>query len=143
MGEALVWGLIRSGGRTREELMVTCRREERARDLAERLGVATTLSNPEAVKSAPTLVLTVKPQDMETLLGQIQHYLSPQHLVITFAAGIRTSFIERFSPKACRWCGACRTWRSWSTRRCRSSRPARTPGTSTWRGPGSGGPRPA
>ena len=99
MGEALVWGLIRSGGRTREELMVTCRREERARDLAERLGVATTLSNPEAVKSAPTLVLTVKPQDMETLLGQIQHYLSPQHLVITFAAGIRTSFIERFSPK--------------------------------------------
>src|SRR3989449_7155901 len=99
MGEALVWGLIRSGGRTREELMVTCRREERARDLAERLGVATTLSNPEAVKTAPTLVLTVKPQDMEALLGQIQHYLSPQHLVITFAAGIRTSFIERFSPK--------------------------------------------
>src|SRR5439155_5230178 len=78
MGEALVWGLIRSGGRTREELIVTCRREERARDLSERLGVATTLSNPEAVKSAPTLVLTVKPQDMETLLGQIQHYLSPQ-----------------------------------------------------------------
>ena len=99
MGEALVWGLIRSGGRTREELMVTCRREERAQDLAERLGVATTLSNPEAVKSAPTLVLTVKPQDMEMLLGQIQHYLSAQHLVITFAAGIRTSFIERFSPK--------------------------------------------
>ena len=99
MGEALVWGLIRSGGRTREELMMTCRREERARDLTERLGVATTLSNPEAVKAAPTLVLTVKPQDMGTLMEQIQHYLTPQHLVITFAAGIRTSLIERYSPK--------------------------------------------
>src|SRR5947199_611557 len=99
MGEALVWGLIRSGGRTREELMVTCRREERARDLAERLGVATTLSNPEAVQWAGTLVLTVKPQDMETLLGQIGDSLTLDHLVITFAAGIRTSFIERFAPK--------------------------------------------
>src|SRR5881409_3594303 len=99
MGEALVWGLIRSGGRTRGELMVTCRREERAQDLAERLGVATTLSNPEAVRWAPTLVLTVKPQDMKTLMEQIQHYLTPNHLVITFAAGIRTSFVERFGAK--------------------------------------------
>ncbi len=98
MGEALVSGLIRSGGRTRDELMLTCRREERARELAEQLGVATTLSNPEAVRWASTLVLTVKPQDMEALLGQIGDALTDGHLVITFAAGIRTSFIERFAP---------------------------------------------
>ena len=61
MGEALVSGLIRSGGRVRDELMVTCRREERAAELAERLGVATTLSNPDAARWASTLVLTVKP----------------------------------------------------------------------------------
>ncbi|TMK83865.1 MAG: pyrroline-5-carboxylate reductase [Actinobacteria bacterium] len=99
MGEALVSGLIRSGGRATDELMVTCRREERARELADRLGVATTLSNPEAVRWAGTLVLTVKPQDMETLLGQIGDSLTLDHLVITFAAGIRTSFIEGFAPK--------------------------------------------
>jgi pyrroline-5-carboxylate reductase len=98
MGEALVSGLIRSGGRTTDELMVTCRREERATDLAERLGVSTTLSNPDAVRWATTLVLTVKPQDMEALLTQIQDSVTPEHLVITFAAGIRTSFIERFAP---------------------------------------------
>jgi pyrroline-5-carboxylate reductase len=98
MGEALVSGLVRSGGRSREELIVSCRREERAREVTERTGVATTLSNPEAVRWASTLVLTVKPQDMETLLQQISEHVRPEQLVITFAAGIRTSFIDGFVP---------------------------------------------
>jgi pyrroline-5-carboxylate reductase len=95
MGEALVSGLIRSGARKPEELMVTCRREERAREIAERHSVATSLHNPDAVAWADTLVLMVKPQDMETLLGQIAEHVRADQLVITFAAGIRTSFIER------------------------------------------------
>ena len=95
MGEALVSGLIRSGARKPDELMVTCRREERAREISERHGVGTTVSNPEAVAWANTLVLTVKPQDMETLLGQIADHVRAEQLVISFAAGIRTSFIER------------------------------------------------
>ena len=98
MGEALVSGIIRSGGRTRDELMVTCRREERARELADRLEVTTSLSNPDAAAWAGTLVLAVKPQDMEALLEQVRER-SRRHLVISFAAGIRTSFIERFAPE--------------------------------------------
>jgi len=99
MGEALVSGLIRSKGRLPSELMLTCRREERARELAERLGVATTLSNPDAVQWASTLVLTVKPQDMDALLQQITDTVTEQHLVISFAAGIRTSFIDKYTPQ--------------------------------------------
>ncbi|MGQ0668820.1 MAG: pyrroline-5-carboxylate reductase [Actinomycetota bacterium] len=96
MGEALVSGLIRSGGRGTDEIMVTCRREDLARELAERHGVATTLSNPEAVEWAETLVLMVKPQDMEVLLQQIGPVVGTEQLVISFAAGIRTSFVEQF-----------------------------------------------
>lgn len=98
MGEALVSGLLRSGGRGKDEIMITARREERAKELGERLGVTATLSNSEAVKWASTLILTVKPQDMEALLEQISEPLAPEKLVISFAAGIRTSFIERFAP---------------------------------------------
>jgi pyrroline-5-carboxylate reductase len=94
MGEALVSGLIRSGGRTADEIMVTARREERARELADRHGVAATMSNAEAAGWARTLVLTVKPQDMEALLDQVGDAVTADHLVITFAAGIRCSFIE-------------------------------------------------
>jgi len=94
MGEALVAGLIRAGGRSKEEILVTARREERARDLADRHGVTALLDNPEAARSARTLVLTVKPQDMEALLEQLSAAVDADHLVISFAAGIRTSFIE-------------------------------------------------
>ena len=95
MGEALVAGLIRSGGRNPDEIMVTARREERVRELAERNGVAATLSNPEAVQWAETVVLTVKPQDIEALLGQVAEHVTPEHLVVSFAAGVRTSFVEK------------------------------------------------
>jgi pyrroline-5-carboxylate reductase len=94
MGEALVSGLIRAGGRRADEIMVTARREERARELGERHGVQATLSNPEAAGWADTLVLTVKPQDMEGLLEQVAPKVTSEHMVITFAAGIRCSFIE-------------------------------------------------
>jgi len=95
MGEALISGLIRSGGRTADEIVVTARREERVRELAERHGVSATLSNPDAVGRAKALVLMVKPQDMEALLEQIADSVTSDHLVVSFAAGIRTSFVER------------------------------------------------
>jgi pyrroline-5-carboxylate reductase len=94
MGEALVSGLIRSGGRAPDDIVVTARREERVRELAERHGVEATLSNTEATQRARTLVLTVKPQDMDALMDQVGGAVTTDHLVITFAAGIRCSFIE-------------------------------------------------
>jgi pyrroline-5-carboxylate reductase len=98
MGEALVAGLIRSGGRSLDEIMVTCRREERSRELAGKYGVAATLDNAEASRWAEVLVLMCKPQDMEVLLSQIREHVTPRHLVISFAAGIRTSFVEKHLP---------------------------------------------
>src|SRR5712691_9323873 len=98
MGEALISGLIRSGGRGAEEIMVTNRREERARELAGKYGVAATLDNPEAARWADVLVLMAKPQDMEALLSQIREDVGPQDLVISFAAGVRTSFVEKHLP---------------------------------------------
>jgi pyrroline-5-carboxylate reductase len=98
MGEALVSGLIRSGGRTIDEIIVTCRREERARELAGKYGVTATLDNAEATRWANVLVLMAKPQDMEVLLGQIRDHVGEDDLVISFAAGIRTSFVEKHLP---------------------------------------------
>lgn len=94
MGEALISGLIRSKGRIPDEIMATARREERAVELDERYGIQATLSNPEAVGWANTLVLTVKPQDMDALLEQIGGAVGGDHLVISFVAGIRCATIE-------------------------------------------------
>jgi pyrroline-5-carboxylate reductase len=98
MGEALISGLIRSGGRSVDEIMVTCRRDERARELAGKYGVTATLDNAAAVAWAEVLVLMCKPQDMEVLLEQIREHVTTEHLVISFAAGIRTSFAGKHLP---------------------------------------------
>ena len=57
--------------------------------------MATTLDNAEACRFASVLVLMAKPQDFEVLLQQIAEHVTTEHLVVTFAAGIRTSFVEQ------------------------------------------------
>ncbi|GAA0941057.1 pyrroline-5-carboxylate reductase [Nonomuraea longicatena] len=93
MGEALLSGLLRAGFKP-GDIMATARRPERAQSLRETYGVQT-VSNAEAAKSADTLILAVKPQDMATLLGEIAPYVPADRLVITAAAGITTAFVEQ------------------------------------------------
>jgi pyrroline-5-carboxylate reductase len=99
IGEALLAGLLSTGWRKPDEIVVTVRREERAQELAERHGVRATLSNPEAVNGAAMVVIAVKPQDFETLLGEIGGILSPEQTVLSIAAAVPTSAIEeRIAP---------------------------------------------
>ncbi|MEI7777977.1 MAG: pyrroline-5-carboxylate reductase [Actinomycetes bacterium] len=92
MGEALLSGLLRSG-RTPADLLVAERRPDRATELRERYGVDV-VSNLEAATRADTLLLVVKPQDMDALLSEIAGVVTPATLVISLAAGITTAFIE-------------------------------------------------
>ena len=92
MGEALLSGVLRAGRRP-AELLVTARRSERAALLHERYGVQVA-TNAEAAKTAGTLILAVKPQDMGSLLDEIGRHIPAGTLVISMAAGITTSFIE-------------------------------------------------
>jgi pyrroline-5-carboxylate reductase len=96
MGEALLSGVLRAG-RSASDLMVTTRREERAALLRERYGVAVA-TNAEAARTANTLVLAVKPQDMATLLAELRPHVPAGRLVISIAAGITTAFIEDRLP---------------------------------------------
>ena len=93
MGEALISGLLRAG-RSPSDVVVVVRRGARADQLRETYGVAA-LSAAEAVKSAETLVIAVKPQDMGTLLEEIAPHVPADRLVISVAAGIPTALIER------------------------------------------------
>jgi pyrroline-5-carboxylate reductase len=95
IGEALLTGLLSSGWRTASELSASARREERAAELRERHGVAVTLSNAEAAAGAALVVIAVKPQDIETLLGEVGPLLQPEQTVLSIAAAIPTAAIER------------------------------------------------
>jgi pyrroline-5-carboxylate reductase len=92
MGEALISGLLRAG-RNPSGVLAVVRRPERATALRESYGIAV-VSAAEAAKSADTLIITVKPQDMTALLDEIAPHVPADRLVISVAAGITTSKIE-------------------------------------------------
>jgi len=96
LGEALLSGMLR-GGWSPSRLLVTARRPERARALSERYGVES-VTNAEAAKRADTLMLMVKPQDMRTLLDELAPHATPEHLIISCAAGIPSSLFEERLP---------------------------------------------
>jgi pyrroline-5-carboxylate reductase len=95
IGEALLSGLLSSGWREPGEIVATGRRQERIDELRERHGIEVTLSNAEAASGAGLLVLAVKPQDFETLLGEIGPSLVTEQTVLSIAAAIPTWTIER------------------------------------------------
>jgi pyrroline-5-carboxylate reductase len=95
IGEALISGLLSSGWREPSEVAATTRRAERVAELRERYGIEATLSNHEAAAGAALIVIAVKPQDIEALLGEIGTLVLPEQTVLSIAAAIPTARIER------------------------------------------------
>jgi pyrroline-5-carboxylate reductase len=95
IGESLLAGLLSAGWRGPDEIVVTGRRQDRVDELHERYGVAATLSNAEAASHAALIVIAVKPQDFETLLGEVGGLITPEQTVLSVAAAIPTAYIER------------------------------------------------
>src|SRR5437868_4124936 len=93
MGEALLSGLLRAG-RPAGDLLFTERHDDRAKMLEERYGV-TGVSSADAAEQADTLLIAVKPQEIGALLDDLAPVVSPRNLVITIAAGIPTTFLEK------------------------------------------------
>ena len=131
IGESLLRGLLSGGWREPSELVVTVRAEERATELAQRYGVKATTSNAEAVAGATLVVIAVKPQDFDALLGEIGGLLTPEQTVLSVAAAIPTSTIEsRIGPGVPSF-ARCRTGRPPCTRASPASARAPTRATST------------
>jgi len=85
MGEALMSGLLRAGVVSPAGVIAAVRRSERAEELRKAYGVEV-FTAAEAARSAETLVITVKPQDMAALLNEIKADVTPEKLVIAHAA---------------------------------------------------------
>jgi pyrroline-5-carboxylate reductase len=95
IGAALISGLLSSGWRKPSELVASVRREERRAELEGEFGITVTLSNAEAVASAAVVVIAVKPQDLDALLAEIGPLIVEEQTVLSIAAAIPTSAIER------------------------------------------------
>ena len=85
MGEALISGLVRAG-QPPAEVAAVVRRTERGEELRIAYGVEI-LTAADTAKRADTLIITVKPQDMPTMLDEIKPHVPAGKLIISVAAG--------------------------------------------------------
>lgn len=93
MGEALIGGLVHAGW-TPQDIILSEIHEERRAFLEKSYGIAVTDDSVAAVQDASTVLLAVKPQDMEIVLGAIAGFLTADHLLMSIAAGIPIAFFE-------------------------------------------------
>lgn len=92
MGEALASGLLRAGVVSPAGIVAAARRTDRAEQLRAAYGIEV-MSARAAAQRASTLVIAVKPQDMDALLAEIGPAVTPDKLVISVAAGITSRYI--------------------------------------------------
>jgi pyrroline-5-carboxylate reductase len=98
MAEALARGLLAKHLYRSPEIVVSDVAVGRRRRLARSLHVAMTADNGTVAREAPVIVLAVKPQTIDTVLGEIGSVLreaASKRLFISIAAGIPIARIER------------------------------------------------
>ncbi len=101
MATALAKGFVQAGLVTGKQIIASDlyagARESFARDV----GATVTASNAEVVKGAQVLILAVKPDQAAGLLAEIHAAFTPNHLLVSIAAGVPIAKLEAgLSPGA-------------------------------------------
>lgn len=94
LGGMLLQALLKEGLLKKELTRATMRHAEKARALAEKLGIDVGTDNARAVQGADIVFVCVKPQTVEEVMQEIRSSVSADVLVISVAASVSTGQIE-------------------------------------------------
>jgi len=96
MGEALLSGLLNKNIFDKKNITASEKQEERLKFLKQKYPqIILSKDNQSLVTNSSVIILAIKPQDMESLLKEISTSLTASHLIISIAAGIKLSFLEK------------------------------------------------
>lgn len=98
MASALVQGVLHAGVSTADEIFVSDCFAPAFEALVKKCGVQPRASNAEVAAAAETLLLCVKPNDVPGALRDVRG----SHLIISIAAGVTLSTLERHAGAAAR-----------------------------------------
>lgn len=99
LGEAVLGGILAAGTTSKDKIVVTTRRKERAEQLAASHGVRATIDNSAAIRDAEVVLVGVKPQRARELLPTLASDLAGK-LVICTCAGVRLDQYESWIPES-------------------------------------------
>ncbi len=94
MGSILIEAFLRSGRLEASQITATVQHESRAAALTEQLKIAVGTDNASAVQNADLILIGVKPFTVIDLIKQIKPALTPEKLILCFAASVKTRAIE-------------------------------------------------
>ena len=111
IGGILLRGFLRQGLLSRRQAVATVAHAERAKLLSRQLKIPVSTDNAAAARHADILLVCVKPQVVRELLEEIRPHVTPAKLIVSVAASVPTSYIEKCFRRKCRWCAPCPTRR--------------------------------
>ncbi len=95
MAESMIAGLFAKGIVTPEQIVVSHPRDDRRERLEARFQVQSMESNADAAESADLLFLTIKPQVLASVMGELKGRLSEDQVVISILAGASLGVLRR------------------------------------------------
>ena len=94
MGGILLQGFLKNNLLGTDQIAATVQHQDRATALAAQFGVTVTTDNLAAATWADVILLGVKPVQVPGLIATIKTGLSPEKMLLSFAASVTTSAIE-------------------------------------------------
>jgi pyrroline-5-carboxylate reductase len=98
MGGILLEALLKNGLLSTRLTCATVQHDDRAKALSQKLNINVGTDNITAVKGADIILIGVKPQVVQEVMNEIRDYVTPNKLIISIAASVPTSLIERSLP---------------------------------------------
>ena len=100
MGSALIRGLLKENLVNSNQIFAYDIIYEDLMELVKDTGINAALNNLQIVERCSIIFICVKPQVFETTLQKLQTYFTNDHLVISIAAGVLLTTIERLTGNA-------------------------------------------
>ncbi len=94
MGGILLQAFLKQQMLAPDQLLATVAHEDRAAALSAQWGVEVSTDNLEAARRADVILIGVKPFQVPAVIAEIRPALTPEKLLISFAASVKTEAIE-------------------------------------------------
>lgn len=100
MTQAIVKGLLESKSISPNQVYISNRSPGKLQKISEQWPVHTTQNNEEIIDQCSVIVLAMKPQDLAPAIEPLSSLFDPQQIVLSLAAGISLSTLEKKIPEA-------------------------------------------
>ncbi|KAH3748515.1 uncharacterized protein LOC127848271 [Dreissena polymorpha] len=102
MAQAMAKGFISAGVIKAEHIFASDTDQRMLHTIQKDLGINTTMDNIEVVTKSDLIVLAVKPNVVSSVLKEVSSTVSKSKIVVSIAAGIPLSAIEKYLPEGSR-----------------------------------------